>query len=66
MEIKHYPCYINGECLNSNIREKIEVENPANGEIWATVTGCTKDDVQYALETSDKASLGWGLTPVLK
>ena len=47
MDIKHYPCYINGEWIDSTTREKIEVENPANNEIWATVTACTREDKQY-------------------
>ncbi|MGB5263304.1 MAG: aldehyde dehydrogenase family protein [Lutimonas sp.] len=61
--IKHFPCYINGEWLDSSKREVIEVENPANQEVFATVTACTKDDVEYALETSERAQLGWQLTP---
>ena len=62
-DIKHYSCYINGEWLDDNTREVIEVENPVNNEVYATVTACTKDDVQYALETSEKAQIGWALTP---
>lgn len=62
-KIKHYPCYINGAWLDSNVREKIEVENPVNNEVFATVTSCTKADVQYALETSEKAQKSWGLLP---
>lgn len=61
--IKHYPCYINGEWLDSSVRDVIEVENPVNNEIFATVTSCTKDDVQQALETSQKAQKAWELTP---
>lgn len=63
MRIKHYQCYINGEWLDSSKREVIEVENPANRQVYATVTACTKEDVQYALETSEQAQLGWQLTP---
>ncbi|CDF79867.1 aldehyde dehydrogenase [Formosa agariphila KMM 3901] len=62
-EIKHYPCFINGEWLDSSKREVIQVEDPANNEVFASVTACTKADVQYALETSEKAQLGWHLTP---
>ncbi|WP_194768093.1 aldehyde dehydrogenase family protein [Tamlana sp. I1] len=62
-EIKHYPCFINGEWLDSSKRALIEVENPANNDVFATVTACTKEDVQYALETSEKAQFGWHLTP---
>lgn len=63
METKHYPCYINDEWLDSNSRERFEVENPANNEVWATVSACSKEDVQYALESSEEAQLTWQLTP---
>ncbi|MFY0627085.1 MAG: aldehyde dehydrogenase family protein [Reichenbachiella sp.] len=62
-DIKHYPCYINGQWLDSNSREKIEVENPANNEVYASVTACNDADVQDALETSEKAQLSWQLLP---
>ncbi len=62
-EIKHYPCYINGEWLDSNTRDKIEVANPVNNQVYATVTACNEDDVQHALETSEKAQLSWQLLP---
>ncbi|SHM52917.1 aldehyde dehydrogenase family protein [Flavobacterium saccharophilum] len=61
--IKHYKCYINGEWLESSSRDNIEVQNPANLEVFATVTSCSKQDVQYALESSEKAQLAWQLTP---
>ncbi|GIZ09558.1 aldehyde dehydrogenase family protein [Flavobacterium sp. UMI-01] len=60
-EIKHYRCYINGEWLDSTTRDRIKVEYPATNEVFATVTACTKEDVQYALETSEKAQFSWGL-----
>lgn len=62
-EIKHYRGYINGEWLDSASRETIEVENPANNEAFATVTANTEEDVQYALETAEKAQLAWQLLP---
>ncbi|MEM8895369.1 MAG: aldehyde dehydrogenase family protein [Bacteroidota bacterium] len=61
--IQHYPCYINGEWLDSDSRERIEVQNPANNSVYATVTACNESDVQYALETSEKAQLSWQLLP---
>ncbi|MGA9637042.1 aldehyde dehydrogenase family protein [Flavobacterium sp.] len=61
--IQNYKCYINGEWLDTAARDTIKVENPANQEVFATVTACTKEDVQYALETSEKAQLAWQLTP---
>ncbi len=62
-EITHYPVYINGEWLDSSKRERFEVQNPVNNETYATVTACTTEDVQYALDTSEKAQFGWHLTP---
>ncbi|TNJ42184.1 aldehyde dehydrogenase family protein [Tamlana fucoidanivorans] len=62
-QVKHYSCYINGEWLDSNTRDTIEVENPVNNEVFATVTACTKEDVQYALESSEKAQKQWALIP---
>ncbi|MEM6963230.1 MAG: aldehyde dehydrogenase family protein [Bacteroidota bacterium] len=63
ISIKHYSCYINGEWLEDNTRDVIEVKNPANNQIFATVTACTESDVQHALETSEKAQLAWHMTP---
>lgn len=62
-EIAHYPCYMNGEWLDSSSRSIIEVEDPATNEVFATVTACNVEDVQYALETSEKAQFSWGLLP---
>ncbi|MEL7120409.1 MAG: aldehyde dehydrogenase family protein [Bacteroidota bacterium] len=62
-EIQHYDCYINGEWLDNSKREYIEVKNPTNDEVFATVTACTEEDVRYALETSEKAQLKWQALP---
>ena len=62
-EIKHYRCYIDGVWLDSSKRDIIEVENPVDNEVFATVTACNLEDVQHALETSEKARSAWALTP---
>ncbi len=62
-EIKHYDCYINGEWIGKENRDVIEVVNPSTDEVFATVTACNDKDVQYALESSEKAQLTWQLTP---
>ncbi|WP_298537559.1 aldehyde dehydrogenase family protein [uncultured Algibacter sp.] len=61
--MKHYSCYINGEWLDESSRGVIEVENPVDNAVFATVTVCNKEDVQYALETSEQAQKTWALTP---
>ncbi len=62
-DVKHYPCYINGAWLDSASRDVIEVQDPATNDVFSTVTACTVDDVQYALETSEKSQKSWGLLP---
>ncbi len=61
--IQHYPCFINGQWLDSSQRDSIEVRNPANDLVFATVTACTVEDVQMALETSAKAQPNWQAMP---
>lgn len=62
-KITNYRGYINGEWIESETREIIEVKNPANDEVFARVTVNTVDDVNYALETSEKAQFSWQLLP---
>ncbi len=59
--MKHYEYYIDGEWCNSS--EIIEVRNPANDELIATVAESSVEDAQRALETSEKAQLSWGFLP---
>ncbi|WP_096086322.1 aldehyde dehydrogenase family protein [Agaribacterium haliotis] len=65
-DIKHYPCYIDGEWVESSSGAKFDVENPANEEVWATVPDCTVDDVQKALASSQAAQLAWQNTPAIE
>ncbi len=60
---KIYPCYINGEWIETNSEQTIEVENPANGEVFASMASSTPEQVQYALETSKTAQIKWQALP---
>lgn len=62
-KIKHYQCYINGRWVDSPPGQHLQVENPATGEVFATVAQSTKAEAQYALETSEKAQLKWRALP---
>jgi len=64
--IKHYRCYINGKWIDSKSGDYIEVENPATGEVFATVSASTKEDAQYALESSEKAQKEWQALPAFQ
>ncbi|GAF04507.1 aldehyde dehydrogenase [Saccharicrinis fermentans] len=63
MEIKNYNCYINGEWIEKSKGDKIEVENPATGEIFATIHVSTIEETQHALETAEKAQFAWQMLP---
>ena len=54
MEIKNkelfkQQCFINGEWVNANNNEKIEVNNPATLEIIGSVPNCGKEETNYAI-----------------
>jgi lactaldehyde dehydrogenase/glycolaldehyde dehydrogenase len=63
MKIKEYDCYINGEWIQKSAGEKIDVENPANGEVFASLYVSTSDEVQHALESAEKAQFSWQMLP---
>jgi len=65
-QVAHYPAYINGRWLDSSTRDRIPVENPATGEVFATVTATSPDDVREALETSQAAQLAWQDVPAIR
>ncbi len=43
--------------------EKLEVENPANGEVFASIHISTAEETRYALESSEKAQVAWQRLP---
>tara|TARA_R110002049_G_scaffold5422_3_gene37580 strand:+ start:8500 stop:8982 length:483 start_codon:yes stop_codon:yes gene_type:complete len=63
MEPKTYQCYINGEWIEKSSGEKIEVENPSNGQVFAQIYTSSLDEVQHALESADKAQFSWQMLP---
>lgn len=65
-KIQHYPCYIDGEWVESSDGRIFEVDNPANNEIWATVPDCTTEDAERALQSSLKAQKSWQALPAVE
>ncbi|WP_430928694.1 aldehyde dehydrogenase family protein [Polaribacter marinivivus] len=63
MEPTIYNCYINGEWIKKSSGEKIDVENPASGEVFAQIYTSSLDEVQHALEAADKAQFSWQMLP---
>jgi len=64
--MEHYRSFIDNSWIDSSNGERIEVENPANGEIFATVPKCTAQDVQQALESSARAQQKWQALPPIE
>ena len=64
--IDFYRYYINGEWMESKAGDIIEVENPANGEVFASISFSSKEDAQYALESSEIAQKKWQALPPIE
>ena len=64
-EIQTYKMLIGGEWFNASNGATINVENPANEEIIATIPAGTAEDAQKALEAAQAAQPAWAaLSPV--
>lgn len=56
--------YINGEWVEPNTREFIEVEDPANEEVIAKIPRGNKEDVNLAVESAEAAFETWQYTDI--
>lgn len=63
MEPKIYNTYINGEWVKKSSGDKIDVENPANGEVFASMYISSIAETQHALESAEKAQFSWQMLP---
>ena len=64
MEIKNkelfkQQCFVNGEWINANNNEKIEVNNPATLEIIGSVPKCNANETKNAIESANNAFKDW-------
>ncbi|MBM7036106.1 aldehyde dehydrogenase family protein [Vibrio ulleungensis] len=66
INVNHYPCYIDGQWVNSSNSATLDVLNPSNEEVWATVPDCTEEDVNRALLSSKNAQLSWQMLPAIE
>ncbi len=63
--LNYYDLYIDGEWVRSSSNKFIAVENPANEQIIGYVTDATSEDVEAALQSSQRAQLKWQeLSPI--
>lgn len=64
--IKNYNMFINGEWLESLSGKRIEVRNPSNGEIIASVPEGTKEDLSKAIDSAYNSFPAWSKVPGIK
>jgi acyl-CoA reductase-like NAD-dependent aldehyde dehydrogenase len=55
--------FIGGQWVDSDSNERIDVVNPATGELLASIPHASARDVNRAVESARKAWDGWRLTP---
>ncbi|MEO8883287.1 MAG: aldehyde dehydrogenase [Devosia sp.] len=58
-----YRHYINGEWVDSTVKEWLEVENPATGAVIASVPKGSPDDADRAVTAAYQAQPGWEAMP---
>lgn len=51
--------YINGQWLDADSGNTLDVINPANGEVVATISSCGADETRRAIEAADAAWPAW-------
>lgn len=56
--------YINGEWIKPEVREYVDVVNPATGQVIAKTPLCGKDVVDVAAKAASEAFPAWRRTPV--
>jgi lactaldehyde dehydrogenase/glycolaldehyde dehydrogenase len=61
--LKNYECFINGQWTGAKTGESIEVENPADGRVFATVPACSTAQAMDALEGAEQAQAAWQALP---
>jgi aldehyde dehydrogenase (NAD+) len=51
----HYQLYIDGSWVSGSTNQKMDAQNPANGENWATFDCASKSDVDRAVKSARRA-----------
>ena len=51
--------YINGQWVDADSGNTLDVTNPATGETIATIANCGADETRRAIEAADEAWAGW-------
>jgi lactaldehyde dehydrogenase/glycolaldehyde dehydrogenase len=65
-EVINYKCYIDGQWTVSGNGATLDVQNPANGEVFASVPACTTAQANEALEAAARAQAAWQALPPIE
>jgi lactaldehyde dehydrogenase / glycolaldehyde dehydrogenase len=66
VSVNKYQMYVNGEWLASDKEQKINVVNPANERVIASVPKASREQAKEALEAAQHAQPGWEDLPPIK
>src|SRR5699024_5718294 len=64
--MKNYKMYINGEFVESENGEYMDVYNPSTGTLVSRVPSATKTDIQKAIDSAEKAQIPWESLPAVE
>ncbi|WLR52959.1 aldehyde dehydrogenase [Bacillus tianshenii] len=64
--MKSYQHYINGEFINGESNETIDVLNPATEEVISSVPSGTQADAKHAIDVAYKAQKEWKKVPAIE
>lgn len=59
-----YKAFINGSWVDAANGQTMEIKNPANGQVFASVAKCDIVDLEAAVNAAVQAGPGWANTPV--
>ena len=65
-QVDHYHMFINGEWIPAASGKSVEVENPSNEEVIATVPAGDEADAQTALKAAETAQPAWAALPAIE
>ncbi|MEI6101174.1 MAG: aldehyde dehydrogenase family protein, partial [Eubacteriales bacterium] len=66
MSEKKLKYFANGKWCDSKTDQYMNIFNPSTGEVIAQTPCCTVEEVNFAIESANKAFSAWSQTPVMK
>lgn len=63
---EHYQNFINGQFISASSNARIDVTNPANGELLSTIPDSNADDVNQAVAAAKAAQVEWSRKPAIE